>query len=131
MKKYFLLSLLLTLMVVLRSTSIAYAQAACPAGDMTVNGACGDGSLMSRSPGGNKIEPGGETMCAHGTPYAYWVRPGTRDDLLVYFEGGGGCWNADTCRDTGEEFNGFYDSRITANDNPAYRGGVLDMDNPE
>jgi hypothetical protein len=131
MKKLLLLTLLLGLIAVIRPANIVHARTTCPDGQMVVNRACGDGSLLSLNPGWNKIEPGGETTCAHDTPYAYWVHPGARDDLLIYLEGGGGCWSADTCRDTGAEFNGFYDSRVTASDNPALRGGVLDMDNAD
>lgn len=111
--------------------SATLADSGCTEGQMMVNGGCGAVSLSALNLGWNKIEPGGETTCAHGTPYAYWVRPGSRNDLLVYFEGGGGCWNADTCRDTGVEFNGFYDSRISGNDNPALRDGLLDFENPQ
>ncbi|MEP7291463.1 MAG: pectin acetylesterase-family hydrolase [Chloroflexota bacterium] len=78
-----------------------------------------------------KIEPGGDTVCAHGTPYAFWTHEGISNNLLVYFEGGGGCWNADTCRDTGAEFNGFYDSRIGSADAPYLRGGMLDLSRAE
>src|SRR5688572_5624660 len=107
------LAALLTLVALFHPASTTQAQTACADGEVLVNGTCGDASFSSLPPGWSRIEPGGETTCAHDTPYAYWVRPGTRDDLLVYFQGGGGCWNADTCRDTGEEFNGFYDSRIS------------------
>lgn len=103
----------------------------CPTGQVLLNGTCSEAAFSNLNAGWNKIEPGGETACAHSTPYAYWVRPGTSNQLMVYFEGGGGCWDADTCRDTGEEFNGFYDSAITENDNPRYSGGVLDFENPE
>ncbi|NOG64647.1 MAG: pectinesterase [Chloroflexi bacterium] len=117
-------------LLVLPSTSTTTAQG-CPDGQMRVNGVCGDASLISLTSGWNKIEPGGETACAHDTPYAYWVRPGLSNDLLVYFQGGGGCWDADTCRDTGEEFNGFYDSAITDQDDPKWSQGMLDFDHPE
>lgn len=103
----------------------------CTDGQVRVNGVCGDASISSLNAGWNEIEPGGETTCAHDTPYTYWVRPGATDNLLIYFQGGGGCWNADTCRDTGREFNGFYDSRITERDNPVYQGGMLSTTNPE
>ncbi len=78
-----------------------------------------------------KIEPGGETLCAHGTPYAFWAREGESNHLLIYFQGGGGCWNADTCRETGEDFNGFYNAYITDSDAPYFNGGVLDLNRPE
>jgi hypothetical protein len=43
------------------------------------------------SAGWTKIEPGGETICSTGTPYAYYVHPGTVNRLVVYFDGGGAC----------------------------------------
>lgn len=119
------------LLVALANSPVVAQEVICSTGQMRINGVCGNDALSSLTPGWNQIEPGGDTTCAHDTPYSYWVRPGTRNDLLVYMEGGGGCWNAATCRDTGEEFNGFYDSRITPNDNPALRSGVLDLDNAD
>lgn len=74
-----------------------------------------------------KIEPGGDTRCAHDTPYAYWVRPGLTHKLLLYFEGGGGCWSAETCAPG----SSLYDDSIDASDNPSSRGGVLDFANLE
>ncbi len=89
-------------------------------------------ALEDLSSGWNRIEPGGDTACAHGTPYAFWVRRGRVNKLLVYLQGGGGCWDADTCRATNVEFNGFYDSAVTEGDNPARRyGGILNLDDPE
>jgi hypothetical protein len=84
--------------------------------------------LPELAEGWTKIEPGGETRCAHDTAYAFWVRPGTVNKLLVYFQGGGGCWSAETCR-AGSE---FYDDAVTERDNPQYmREGMFDLDNPE
>jgi hypothetical protein len=78
--------------------------------------------------GWTKIEPGGETRCAHDTPYAFWVRPGTVNKLLVYFQGGGGCWSAETCRASST----FYDPSVTEQDNPQYsEQGMFDLDNRE
>ncbi len=36
-------------------------------------------------------------ICLYGTPFRVYVRPGTTDDVLLYLEGGGGCWNSDNC----------------------------------
>ena len=46
---------------------------------------------MELSTGWTKIEPGGETRCAHDTPFAFWVRAGDPQKLLLFFQGGGGC----------------------------------------
>ncbi len=41
------------------------------------------------------VYPGGETRCifSGSTPYSYQVIPGKKDKLLVYFQGGGACWD--------------------------------------
>ncbi|HEX9990102.1 MAG TPA: pectin acetylesterase-family hydrolase [Chloroflexia bacterium] len=94
-------------------------------GSTPVTEVANEPSLPQLAAGWTKIEPGGETICARGTPYAFWVRPGTVNKLLVYFQGGGGCWNAETCR----EGSTFFDDAVTAQDGPQYQPGVLDMDN--
>ncbi len=48
-------------------------------------------------PGWNEFAPGGETICSRGTPYAYWVRPGTVNRVIIDFIGGGACWDDTTC----------------------------------
>lgn len=49
------------------------------------------------SSGWNEMKPGGETICSRGSEYAYWVRPGTVNKVIIDFIGGGACWNALTC----------------------------------
>ena len=39
------------------------------------------------------VFPGGSTQCIFGSPYAFQVIPGKSDKLLVYFQGGGACWD--------------------------------------
>src|SRR6185295_12037685 len=31
-------------------------------------------------------------VCMNGTPYAYFVKRGTVNNLLIYYQGGGACW---------------------------------------
>ena len=83
--------------------------------------------ILNLADGWTQIEPGGETRCAHDTPFSFWVRPGTVNKLLVYFQGGGGCWNGETC----QVGSSFYDSSVGANDSPERRGGILDFDHSE
>lgn len=85
------------------------------------------GTLPKLSSGWTKIEPRGDTACAHGTPYAFWVRPGTLNKLLVYFQGGGGCWSAETCRPDSPS----YDDSVADQDAPTRERGILDLNNPE
>lgn len=81
------------------------------------------------SDGWNEIKPGGETICSRGSEYAFWVKPGKTNKVIVDFIGGGACWNALTC--------GFADS-IFEDSVEAVRGrvndvqhGFYDHDNPE
>lgn len=74
-----------------------------------------------------KIEPSVQTRCARDTPYAFWVRQGDPQKLMIYFQGGGGCYDAATCGTVGS-----YDDAITSSDNPnATIGGIFDLDNPQ
>ncbi|MEM9488710.1 MAG: pectin acetylesterase-family hydrolase, partial [Myxococcota bacterium] len=54
-------------------------------------------SLAELTEGWNEIKPGGDTICADGSEYSFFVRPGTTDQLLIEFSGGGACWDATTC----------------------------------
>lgn len=79
-------------------------------------------ALADLEPGWTKVEPGGDTRCALDTPYAFWVRPGTVNKLLVFFQGGGGCWSAETCAPG----SSFYDYAVSSDDNPDGQPGILD-----
>jgi hypothetical protein len=77
--------------------------------------------------GWTKIEPGGDTICSLGTPYAFFVHPGTVNRLVVYFQGGGGCWDAASC-----SIPGTFDESVTDSDNPEnFPEGMGDSDNPD
>jgi len=47
--------------------------------------------------GWNEVRPGGRTACSDGSPFSFYVRPGTVDRVVFEFAGGGACWNATTC----------------------------------
>lgn len=42
---------------------------------------------------GTQLHP----ICSFGTPYHYFVKRGTVNKLVMYYQGGGACWNALTC----------------------------------
>ncbi|MEM9187784.1 MAG: pectin acetylesterase-family hydrolase [Myxococcota bacterium] len=56
-------------------------------------------TLPGPPPAGEWIEilPGGDTICARGTEYRFFVRGGRTDRVIVDFQGGGACWNDVTC----------------------------------
>ncbi len=53
----------------------------------------------------NELRPGGETSCSRGSEYAFFVRPGTTNKIVVDFIGGGACWNETTCSIAGAIFS--------------------------
>jgi hypothetical protein len=79
------------------------------------------------APGWTKIEPGGDTICSRGTPFVYFVHPGTVNRLVVYFQGGGACWSHATC-----SLPGLAKEAASDSDNPGQApGGIFDLDNPD
>jgi len=48
--------------------------------------------------GWRKIELGGETKCADGSPFSIFLNQGTSGRLVIDFMGGGACWDSQTCR---------------------------------
>ena len=77
--------------------------------------------------GWNVIEPGGDTTCSDGSPYRFFVRPGQPERLLLYFEGGGACWNGMSC-DPDLEPTYVIDTEMT---DPARANGILDFTNAD
>jgi len=97
-------------------------------GGMLALGATTTPGTPTLAAGWTKIEPGGETICSTGTPYAFYVHPGTVNRLVVYFEGGGACWDAGTCSNP----DLYYDSTVDETDNPAnHPQGMADLTNPD
>ena len=54
-----------------------------------------------------EVLPGGDTICARGTDFRFFVRGGDPNKVIIDFQGGGACWNDTTC--------GFADSLFTDN----------------
>src|SRR5215211_2137607 len=94
----------------------------------------GDPGTASASPGTattagrwSRIEPGGRTRCGRGGRFAFWARMGAPDRLLVFFEGGGGCWDYRSCAPG----SALFDDQVDVSDDPANgAAGVLDLDDP-
>ena len=79
------------------------------------------------APGWTKIEPGGDTICSRGTPFVYFVHPGTVNRLVVYFQGGGACWDDTSC-----SLGGVFKETAGDSDNPGQAAeGIFDLDNPD
>ncbi|MDZ4763499.1 MAG: pectin acetylesterase-family hydrolase [Chloroflexota bacterium] len=48
--------------------------------------------------GWERIASDGATTCLRGDPYAFFARAGDPSNLIIYFQGGGACWDDFTCR---------------------------------
>jgi Pectinacetylesterase len=70
-----------------------------------------------------RVEPGGATKCARGGRYAFWARVADPRRLVIFFQGGGGCFDERTCA----VGSGWFDDSVSAEDDPAYDGGMLDL----
>lgn len=68
-----------------------------------------------------------EPICSRGTPWVYFAKRGTVNKLIVYFQGGGACWDFLTCG-----FLPVFKATAGPGDNPANATtGFADFDNPE
>jgi hypothetical protein len=78
---------------------------------------------------GRTLEP----TCSAGTPWSFWVRRGTVNKLLVYYQGGGACWSGLTCGGLPQfGIDPTFKQSTGPFDNPAnFSTGFADMSNPE
>ncbi|MGB1287608.1 MAG: pectin acetylesterase-family hydrolase [Aggregatilineales bacterium] len=67
-------------------------------------------------------------VCLYDTDYSFFVRPAETETskLMVYFQGGGACWDTMTCSAVGQ-FASQYD--VTADEMDFYQSGFFDYAN--
>lgn len=78
--------------------------------------------------GWNQLFPAGKTACATNTPFSFFARSAETDKLLLYFEGGGACWDQVTCQPNG--LNTTYTPFVDESDEPN-AAGIFDFANPD
>jgi hypothetical protein len=80
----------------------------------------------------NTLIPGGDTECARETPFQFFVRPaadGNTDKLLIYYQGGGACWDLFTCSAGG---TGMFDNVVnSAAEEIGDYNGIFDFENSQ
>jgi hypothetical protein len=76
------------------------------------------------------IVPGGETLCANGTPYQFQVRPADASRVMIFLNGGGACWLGDLC-DPGGGAGAYTPFAEMDANNAASKAGAFDAANPE
>ncbi len=84
-------------------------------------------AIFALADGWTEVTPGGDARCAHDTEFSFWAKPGTSNKLLVYFQGGGGCWDAASCA----RGSRLYDASVDQSDHPRGEYGILDFTNPD
>ena len=78
---------------------------------------------------GRRIQP----MCWDGAPYVFFVKRGTVNRLLVYYQGGGACWDAVTCGGVPQlGVPPTFKQTAGPGDDPTnFSSGFADLSNPE
>jgi hypothetical protein len=90
-------------------------------------GLVGGSASEHRAVAWQQVRPGGGTLCGRGGPFAFWAHLGSPERLLVYFEGGGFCWDYRSCAPAAALFK----DQVTDKDDPArHEMGILDLANP-
>ena len=89
----------------------------------TACGGAGDRAVPTAAGGWQRVEPGGRTACARGGRYAFWLRRGDPKRVVIFFQGGGGCFNVQTCAPGSP----WFDDRVDEGDNPLFNSGLLDL----
>jgi hypothetical protein len=74
--------------------------------------------------------PGGDTLCANGEPYSFHVKPGSEKKLMVFFNGGGGCWSGDVC-DVKTKPTHYVPLATLPHNDPRTRDGAFAQNNPD
>jgi len=82
--------------------------------------------LAALDEGWNSIAPGGDTVCSDGSDYRFFVRVADPNKLVVYFQGGGACWNAVNCD---PHLDPSYKPTVADNEPERY-DGIFAFDNP-
>jgi Pectinacetylesterase len=68
------------------------------------------------------VAPGGDCECSDGSEYSFWVREADPSKVVLFLQGGGNCFSAETCAADG------YDRTVDPEeDDPARNGGIFDF----
>ncbi|MEO0492171.1 MAG: pectin acetylesterase-family hydrolase [Actinomycetota bacterium] len=74
-----------------------------------------------------QVIAGDDCFCSDGSEYSYWVREGDPSKVMLFFDGGGACFSAESCDPSGSPtYSIAADDDLNQSTN-----GVFDLDNPE
>jgi len=84
---------------------------------------------------GERLDPTCSDAPGADPAFKFWARRGASNNVVVFFDGGGACWDNLTCSvprlatGRGEE-DGFYKAELIPGDDPNAMSGIFDLDNP-
>ncbi|MDP6661556.1 MAG: pectin acetylesterase-family hydrolase [Candidatus Thalassarchaeaceae archaeon] len=79
-------------------------------------------------------DPGGDCQCSDGSNYSFWTRHADPSRVVLYFQGGGGCWNDYSCQFEGGTYKttvGEWDNPSTASSVYSNNGGIFNFNNED
>lgn len=83
---------------------------------------------------GRTYEPTCSDAPGANKEFAFWYKQGRSDALMVFFDGGGACWNDATCAVPrlagGRNGAGLYKGELIPGDDPTRMNGLFDLSNP-
>ena len=82
--------------------------------------------LNSLSKGWNRIPGRDGTGCAQDSTFAFRVRPGLPDKVMIFLNGGGACWRTQDCDPKGKP---TYTMKVDSANDVSVRSGLLDVAN--
>ncbi len=71
----------------------------------------------------DRVIPGGDCQCADGSEFSFWVRDADPEKVVLFFQGGGACFSAESCSFT----DGNYKVTTGVSDDPSNGTGVWDL----
>lgn len=83
---------------------------------------------------GRLVEPTCSDAPGADPAFRFWARRGASNNVVVFFDGGGACWDDVTCAvprlaSHGRDSDGLYKAELLASDNPATLNGIFDLAN--
>src|SRR5690606_36319667 len=84
---------------------------------------------------GETLDPTCSDAPGADAAFKFWARRGVSNNLIIYFDGGGACWDDLTCSvprlaSHRGEGDGFYKAELMPDDDPNNLSGIFDLDNP-
>jgi len=92
-------------------------------------------ALAERTAEWQTLRPGGDTLCANGTPYEFHARRADSNKVMIFFNGGGACWNGEDCDPAnnipGKSINYRVEASPQWGNDPRAYDGAFALDKPD